>query len=164
MFGNHRPGIPMPPSMPPTVDCIWASTLRAASLTAARTRSCSISTSPDFTASGSIRRLSNCLRPSIFAVTVPPPDVASTTVYCILFCRASYCDLAFDIRSCKLNPPMDCCLSFLRSWCWVLDVRKFLLPKTQYSLPFVPVINDGADLRSELFLHATDDWILLRAA
>src|SRR5580658_1735938 len=92
--------------MPPTVDCIAPSTLRAASLTAARTKSCSISTSPDYTASGSICRLSSCLRPSILAVTVPPPDEASTTVSCIFFCRVSYCALAFDINSCKLSPPI----------------------------------------------------------
>src|ERR1700730_18628959 len=55
-----------------------------------------------------MRKLSNCLRPSIFAVTVPPPDEASTTVSCIFFCRVSYCDLAFDISSCRLNPPMSC--------------------------------------------------------
>src|SRR6266852_5925424 len=102
------PYIPSPPSMPPTVDCIAPSTLRAASFTAASTRSWSISTSPDVTASGSMRRLSSCLRPSIFAVTVPPPDEASTTVSCIFFCRVSYCALAFDISSCRLNPPIKC--------------------------------------------------------
>src|SRR5258708_18931144 len=97
--------------MPPTVDCIAPSIFRAASFTAASTRSCSISTSPDLIASGSIRRLSNCLRPSIFAVTVPPPDEASTTVSCIFFCKVSYCDLAFDINSCRLNPPIKPLLS-----------------------------------------------------
>src|SRR5271157_5802983 len=136
---RYIPGMPNPPSMPPTVDCICASTLRAASLIAASTRSCSISTSPDLTASGSMRRLSNCLRPSILTVTVPPPDVASTTVSCIFFCRASYCDFAFDISSCRLNPPI------------------------KNVLPLISVIDHGANLGAELLPHAADNRILLRA-
>src|SRR5450631_4952970 len=52
------------------LDCISLSTLRPASFSAAITRSCSISTSPAFTASGSILMASTCLRPSIFTVTV----------------------------------------------------------------------------------------------
>src|SRR5437588_870501 len=38
---------PSPPSMPPMFTCMASSTLRPASLTAAVTRSCNISTSPD---------------------------------------------------------------------------------------------------------------------
>src|SRR5579864_7385768 len=43
-------------------------------------------------------------------------------------------------------------------------MRKFLLPKTQYPLPFFLVVDHGADLRSEFFLHATNYGILLGAA
>src|SRR3984893_895415 len=127
--------MPSPPSMPPTVDCIIVSILRAASFTAARTKSCSISTSPDFTPSGSIRKLRSCLRPSIFAVTVPPPDEASTTVSCIFFCRVSYCAFAFDIKSCRLNPPI-------------------------VALALLLVVNHRTNLRPEFFPHALHHGIL----
>src|SRR5271169_6077720 len=42
---SYSPPRPSPPSIPPTLDCIAWSTLRPASLSAAITRSCSISTS-----------------------------------------------------------------------------------------------------------------------
>src|ERR1700678_3825319 len=86
-----------------------------------------------------MRRLSSCLRPSIFAVTVPPPEEASTIVSCIFFCRVSYCDFAFDINSCRLNPPM-------------------------VALPLLLVIDYRANLGAEFLLQAPDDWVLLGAA
>src|SRR5215469_5839532 len=106
---------------------------------AAVIRSCSISTSPDFTASGSILRLSNCLRPSILTVTVPPPDEASTTISCIFLCSVSYCCLACDISCWRLNPP--------------------IAP----SLLLVPLVDDGANLGAEFFLQAAHDGIVFGA-
>src|SRR5579872_459241 len=157
-----------PPSMPPTVDCICESTLRAASLTAARTRSCSISTSPDFTASGSMRRLSNCFRPSIFAVTVPPPDEASTIVSCIFLCSASYCAFAFDIRSCRLNPPIspsEASFNVAKFQGFQRCTRKPELKTLELSfLSFLSVIDHGSNLGPELFLHATHHGVLFRTA
>src|SRR5712692_1467630 len=97
---------PSPPSMPPIVDCMASSTFLPAPLIAAVTRSCSISRSPAFTASGSIFMLKTCLRPSILTVTLPPPEEPSTTVSSIFFCSTSYCRLACDINSCRLNPPI----------------------------------------------------------
>ena len=73
----------MPPNMPPRLDFIASSTFCEAALTAAMTRSCSISMSPDFTTSGSITTLSTCFWPFILTVTLPPPEEASTTICCI---------------------------------------------------------------------------------
>jgi len=84
--------------MPPTVDFISSSTLRPASLTAASTRSCSISISPDLTTSGSMVMASNCFCPFMRTRTLPPPAEASITVACIFFCSDSYCSFACDIR------------------------------------------------------------------
>src|SRR5579863_1988626 len=147
--------------MPPTVDCMAPSILRAASLTAARTRSCSISTSPAFTASGSMRRLSNCLRPSILAVTVPPPAEASTTVSCIFFCRFAYCACAFDISSCRLNPPIG--IRLLAPAIQLSECSCNRKPEAAL-LPFLSVINHRPNFRAEFFAHALHYGILLSAA
>src|SRR2546423_15254753 len=106
--------------------------------------------SPAFTASGSIRRLSSCLRPSILAVTVPPPEVASTTVSCIFFCRLSYCDLALDISSCRLKFPM-----------------RLFRAKDERVRPFLfllPIIDYGTNLGPELLAQAPHHGILFRPA
>src|SRR6478752_3651535 len=131
------------------VDCMASSTFRPAPLMAAVIRSCSISRSPDFTASGSILMFNTCLLPSIFTVTVPPPAEPSTTVSCIFFCRVSYCCLACDISSCRLNPPMSSVPGFLGA------LRELAL---------VLVVNNRANLRPELFLHAPHHRVLLGAA
>ena len=66
-----------------------SSALRMASLTAAMTISCSISTSSGSTASGSmLRRSSSCL-PLTAAVTMPPPAVASYSLVSISCCILS---------------------------------------------------------------------------
>src|ERR1700746_1049388 len=125
---------------------------------AASTRSWSISTSPDLTASGSIRRLSSCLRPSIFAVTVPPPDEASTTVSCIFFCTESYCAFAFDIRSWRLNPPIKPQVSKFQGLQGPrVKFRQVSKPIETSHLPFFPVVDHGSYLGAEFFLHAADD-------
>src|SRR3954462_12336024 len=67
-----------PCSAPPSLLCWSSSALRIASLTAATTRSWSISTSSGSTASGSITRLSMRMSPVMTILTVPPPVLAST--------------------------------------------------------------------------------------
>ena len=57
----------------------WAA--RIASLTAAWTRSWSISTSSGSTASGSMRSSRSCRSPLILTVTMPPPALASTVSF-----------------------------------------------------------------------------------
>ena len=74
---QKRPGIFMPPVRPPIFSWTASSTLRAASFTAAVTRSWSISTSSLLTTSGSIFRLLTFFWPSITTRTMPPPEVAS---------------------------------------------------------------------------------------
>src|SRR5262249_25572928 len=66
-----RPGIFSPPVSPPIFSWTSSSTLRAASFTAATTRSWSISTSSLLTTSGSILRLLTCFWPSISTLTMP---------------------------------------------------------------------------------------------
>src|ERR1700751_4976787 len=128
---------------------------------AASTRSWSISTSPDLTASGSMRRLSSCLRPSIFAVTVPPPDEASTTVSCIFFCRESYCAFSLDISSWRLNPPIKPQVSKFQGF-KVSRVKFRQISETIETshLPFLPVVDHRSYLGAEFFLHAAADGIL----
>src|SRR5215469_1159057 len=139
------PGIPIPPSIPPIVDCTASSTFLPAPLMAAVMRSSSISMSPDLIASGSILMLNTCLRPSIFTVTLPPPAELSTTVSCIFFCSTSYCRLACDINSCRLNP-------LIRT-----------SSKTGLnSFPFV--IDYGTDFRAKFFHHPFHHWFLLGAS
>src|SRR5258708_11521782 len=107
----YIPGSPRPPSIPPTLACMAWSTFRPASFTAAVTRSCSISTSPDFTASGSILVSKTCFCPFILTVTAPPPDVASTTVCFSFSCSASACFCACCNMSCNWRaskPPIAC--------------------------------------------------------
>src|SRR5208337_2479012 len=157
----HSPPMPSPPSIPPTVDCIAPSTLRAASFTAAKIKSCSISTSPDFTASGSMRILSSCFRPSIFAVTVPPPDEASTTVSCIFFCRVSYCDFAFDISSCRLNPPIDPRLPASGAG---LPEQPETGSRMPVFLPFLLIVDHGPNLGPEFLPQTLHHLVLLRPA
>src|SRR5215472_14920636 len=139
------PGIPIPPSIPPIVDCTASSTFVPAPLMAAVMRSSSISMSPDLIASGSILMLNTCLRPSIFTVTLPPPAELSTTVSCIFFCSTSYCRLACDINSCRLNP--------------LITPRA----KTRWN-SFSLVIDNGADFRTKFFHHPPHHWLLLGAA
>src|SRR5208283_4625823 len=168
---------PRPPSIPPTLDCISLSTLRLASFTAAITRSCSISTSPLLTASGSILMASTCLRPSILTVTVPPPDEASTTVCSIFFCSVSYCCFACAMSSCKLNPDIGKVGNFVILKFGNLN-PKLAPPSVGFKLPnytitklqnykmflsFLPIIDHGPNFRSELFFHALHDRILFGA-
>src|SRR5438034_253667 len=51
------------------------------------------------------------------------------------FCRVSYCALAFDIKSCRLNPPI-------------------------VALPLLLVVNHRTNLRPEFFPHALHHGIL----
>src|SRR5215204_569559 len=92
-------------SMPPSLDFMASSILRPASLTAATMRSCSISTSPSLTASGSILMDSTSLVPRIWTVTTPPPAVASTTISSISFCIFSCICCACFIICCRFMPP-----------------------------------------------------------
>ena len=78
-----------PCSAPPSWLCWSSSAIRSASLIAATTMSCSISTSSGSTASGSIVRLSRRMSPVIATLTMPPPDDAST-----------FCSLSFSCASC----------------------------------------------------------------
>src|ERR1700730_8706946 len=90
---NLAGGKPRPPSMPPIFSCVASSTFFDASLKAASTMSCSISTSP--ATSGSIFTAVTIFLPSIPTVTMPPPAVASTRISaissCIFFCICSAC-------------------------------------------------------------------------
>src|SRR5262249_13520102 len=83
------PGILRPPIIPPIFCDICSSAFRCASLTAARIRSCSISTSSFETTSGSILIDCSCFAPLTTTVTMPPPEVASTFSSAICFCRRS---------------------------------------------------------------------------
>src|SRR5215475_1913332 len=89
--------------------------------------------------SGLILIFSTCLRPFIFTVTLPPPEEASTIVSSIFFCSTSYCRLACETNSCKLNPPI-------------------------LSSALLPIINDCPDLRAKFFLHLLHDRVLLGSA
>src|SRR5579871_2105001 len=90
----------MPPSIPPIFVLISSSTFLAASFTAATTMSCSISTSP--ATSGSIRTDSRFFWPSMCAVTMPPPAVASTLMSAISWCSFSCIFCACCIICCML--------------------------------------------------------------
>src|SRR5277367_1580900 len=83
----------MPPSKPPIFCCASSSTFFEASLKAAITMSCSISTSP--ATSGSILTPVTFFLPSIFTTTMPPPAEASTRISaissCSFFCICSAC-------------------------------------------------------------------------
>src|ERR1039458_7795951 len=127
------------------------------------TRSCSISTSPALTASGSILMASTCLRPSILTVTVPPPAEASTTVCSIFFCSTSYCCLACDISSCKLNPDIR---KFVIGNLKVRGLLNYKLQIANYKLvsSFLPIIDHGADFRSEFVLQVLHDRVLFGSA
>src|SRR5713101_6770216 len=162
----HNPGRPMLPSIPPMVDCMASSTLWPAPLIAAAIRSCSISRSPDFTASGSILIPNTCLRPSILTVTVPPPEEPSTTVSSIFFCSVSYCRLACDINSCRLNPPIRYVPDFLSgvSYSTAFSSKENPRGYCGFSLAFSFVIDNGANLGAEFFPHAVDYGILLGPA
>ena len=59
---------------------------RSASLTAAHTMSCSISTSSGSTAAGSISMLSIVWSPSAVTLTMPPPDVPVNDISLISSC------------------------------------------------------------------------------
>src|SRR5271156_6510767 len=147
---SYIPGIPIPFSIPPMVDCMVSSIFRLVPLMAAVTRSCNISTSPLFTTSGSILTLNTCLRPFILTTTLPPPEEPSTTVSSIFFCRTSYCRLACDINSCRLNPPIvDPQLVQYKVQ------RRFPLCTfvsfVVQALPFFLQINNRPNFRSELF-------------
>src|SRR5664279_4305991 len=135
----------MPPNMPPRLDFIASSTLRTASLTAAITRSCSISMSPDFTTSGSITTPKTCFCPFILTVTLPPPDEASTVICCIFSCSFSACCRACASMSCKLNPSM-------KSPTFAGCNRAVRLA------PFL-MIDHGTNFGAKLFLHALHDGI-----
>src|SRR5262249_5994902 len=89
--GHVSPGIFNPPVREATFSWTCSSTLRAASLTAAITRSWSISTSSLLTTSGSSFRLLSCFWPSISTLTMPPPAAASTTRAAISCCIFSCC-------------------------------------------------------------------------
>src|SRR3954453_6584456 len=127
----------MLPSMPPSPDCMASSTLRPASFTAAVIMSCSISTSPDCTTSGSIFTPSTCFWPFMRTLTLPPPAEASTTVSDI-FCWSSRCmSCAFDIISCN-------CFGF--------------------TLLLLLMIDDGANLGTELLYESLYQRIVRRSA
>src|SRR5437879_2640972 len=91
-------GKPRPPSMPPIFCLASSSTFFTASLQAATTRSCSISTSP--ATSGSIFTLSRFFWPSIFTDTIPPPAEASTRICASSCCRRSCICCACFIMVC----------------------------------------------------------------
>src|SRR2546425_963930 len=95
----------MPPSFEPSLPFIASSAFREASLTAAMIRSSSISTSPPFTASGSILSSTSSFKPFISPLTTPPPALALTRIRCISRCISSCICCACFIISCKSNPP-----------------------------------------------------------
>src|SRR5215831_14428966 len=113
---SYIPGILSPPIMPPIVFDISSSALRCASLTAARIRSCNISTSSFETTSGSILIDCSCFAPLTTTVTMPPPAVASTRISAICFCR----------RSCI------CCACFIICWMF-MDVRFYISSTSRIS-------------------------------
>src|SRR5664279_500156 len=135
----------MPPNMPPRLDFIASSTLRTASLTAAITRSCSISMSPDFTTSGSITTPKTCFCPFILTVTLPPPDEASTVICCIFSCSFSACSRACASISCKLNPPMN--------------APTFAGRNRAVRLVAFLMIDHRTNFGAKLFLHTLHNWI-----
>src|SRR2546425_2679406 len=77
-YAYVRPGMSRPPVRPPRRCAASSLLLRVASAIAARTRSCSISTSSAFTTPGSIRTLFTSWAPVITTATAPPPAVPST--------------------------------------------------------------------------------------
>src|SRR5882762_5706460 len=94
---NMPGGRPRPPNKPLIFCCVCSSTFFTASLQAATTISCSISTSP--ATSGSIFTASTFLWPSILTVTIPPPAEASTrmrpTSCCMRSCICCACFIMF---------------------------------------------------------------------
>src|SRR6266851_8246837 len=93
-------GRPRPPNKPLIFCCVCSSTFFTASLHAATTISCSISTSP--ATSGSIFTASTFLWPSIFTVTIPPPAEASTRMRATSCCMRSCICCACFIMFCML--------------------------------------------------------------
>src|SRR5260370_26608764 len=90
----------MPPNMPLIFCLVSSSTFFTASLQAATTISCSISTSP--ATSGSILTARTFLWPSIFTVTIPPPEDASTRISATSCCMRSCICFACFIMFCML--------------------------------------------------------------
>src|SRR5260370_26702008 len=90
----------MPPNMPPIFCLVSSSTFFTASLQAATTMSCSISTSP--ATSGSILTARTFLWPSILTVTIPPPEDASTRIRATSCCMRSCICCACFIMFCML--------------------------------------------------------------
>src|SRR6266849_10308612 len=85
----------------PLIFClVSSSTFFTASLQAATTMSCSISTSP--ATSGSIFTASTFLWPSILTVTIPPPADASMRMRATSCCMRSCICCAFCIIDCML--------------------------------------------------------------
>ena len=112
-------GSSCPPVRPPIFSWIVSSTLRAASLTAAVTRSCSISTSSLLTTSGSMRSETRFFWPSITTLTMPPPAAASIWRAAISCC----------MRSCA------CCSCFM-SFCGLPNGFTVVLPEgPRHDLP-----------------------------
>src|SRR5260370_22763104 len=90
----------MPPNMPLIFCLVSSSTFFTASLQAATTMSCNISTSP--ATSGSILTARTFLWPSIFTVTIPPPEDASTRISATSCCMRSCICCACFIMFCML--------------------------------------------------------------
>src|SRR6266545_7287729 len=97
--GQNSPGIFIPPVIAPRFFDISSSTLREASLTAATTRSCSISTSFGSTTSFSMATARSSLEPFMVALTMPPPAEPSTRSAaiwaCICACICCTCCIIF---------------------------------------------------------------------
>ncbi len=127
------------------VDCMASSTLLPAPLTAAVIRSCSISRSPAFTISGLDMDLSTCLRPSIFTVTLPPPEEDS------------------DHRLFHL---------LLQDFVLLLGLRhQFLQVESAHQIslthsksPLFLLVDDGPNFCAKLLFHAADHRVLLGPA
>src|SRR5208282_1384694 len=93
-----KPGMFSPPARLPIWLDICSSTLREASLTATRIRSCNISRSCEANTSGSMCTSWSCFWPFILTETIPPPAVASTTNSSSCFCNCSWnCWTCFSI-------------------------------------------------------------------
>src|SRR5262249_17267171 len=97
---NIPGGRPRPPSIPLIFLLVSSSTFFTASLQAATTMSCSISTSP--ATSGSIFTDSTFLWPSILTDTIPPPADASTRISPTSCCLRSCICCACFIIACML--------------------------------------------------------------
>src|ERR1035437_683743 len=135
--------------MPPIFCCTSPSTFLTASLQAATTISCSISTSP--ATSGSILILSRFFWPSICTVTMPPPAEASTLIW------ATSC-WSFSCTCCAWRIICCICCMLPGNFTWLhLEISDFTNFAAKH-FPEAPDLGVGQRAAGDFFFVVASGW------